>query len=316
MSESVSTQQKDGAAQAERSRIRTGRKKPETAQRVAVVTGGASGIGYALAAALVARGDIVTVADIDQQGAARIAESLGSRYPGHADGVGLDVQDATAVAGLIQSVKAKHGRIDLVFNNAGIGVGGMAEELTLDHWNRAIDVNLRGVVHGVHATYPIMLEQGFGHIVNTASLSGLVPTPYKLPYATTKYAVVGLSLGLRSEAADRGIRVSVICPGYVDTPLLDNANPGLPQTTYGPEARERAVRLQGRLYPPDRLARDVLRGIDRNQAVIVAPASSRFAWRLARFAPSLALRMSIRIHRRELQPLPVPTQNTDPQPAP
>ncbi|MGH3929981.1 MAG: SDR family NAD(P)-dependent oxidoreductase [Pseudonocardiaceae bacterium] len=266
-------------------------------EKVAVVTGAASGIGHALAVALAARGDIVTLADIDQQGAARIAEDLESRHPGQTAAAGVDVQDDTAVAGLIQSVKDKHGRIDLVFNNAGIAVVGTAEEHTLDHWNRAIDVNLRGVVHGVHAAYPIMLEQGFGYIVNTASLAGLVPAPFKLAYTTTKYAVVGLSLALRSEAASHGVRVSVICPGYVDTPLLDNVNPGLPQPARDPQVRERAIRQQGRLYPPDRLARDVLRGIDRNQAVIVAPSTARFAWRLARYAPSLALRIAVRIHR-------------------
>lgn len=83
------------------------------------------------------------------------------------------MRDATAVAGLIQSIKDEHGRIDLVFNNAGIGVGGAVEEYTLGHWDRVIDGNLRGVVHGVHAAYPIMLEQGFGTIVNTASLACL-----------------------------------------------------------------------------------------------------------------------------------------------
>ncbi|MGH3942927.1 MAG: SDR family NAD(P)-dependent oxidoreductase [Pseudonocardiaceae bacterium] len=265
--------------------------------KVAVVTGAASGIGQALAVALAARGAIVTLADLDQPGAERIAKELASRYPDHTAAVGVDVQDATAVTGLIQSVKDRHGRIDLLFNNAGIAVGGVAEEHTLAHWNRAIDVNLRGVVHGVHAAYPIMLEQGFGHIVNTASLAGLVPTPFKLAYTTTKYAVVGLSLALRSEAQVHGVRVSVVCPGYVDTPLLNNVNPGLPQMTYAPDAREHAIRQQGRLYPPDQLAHDVLRGIDRNQAVIVAPTTARFAWRLARYAPSLALRIAIRISR-------------------
>lgn len=307
MRENAATQRRKNASRGERSGIRTGRKEPGTVPRVAVVTGAASGIGHALAVALVARGDIVTVADLDQQGAARVAEDLGSRYPGQAGAAGVDVQDATAVAGLIQSVKDKHGRIDLMFNNAGISVGGVAEEHTLDHWNRAIDVNLRGVVHGVHAAYPIMLEQGFGHIINTASLAGLVPSPLKIAYTATKYAVVGLSLGLRSEAADHGVQVSVVCPGYVDTPLLDNVNPGLPQTAHGPHARERAISVQGRLYLPDQLARDILRGIDRNQAVIVAPSYARVAWWVARFAPSLALRNAARICR-QMQPVPESTQ--------
>ncbi|MGH3912909.1 MAG: SDR family NAD(P)-dependent oxidoreductase [Pseudonocardiaceae bacterium] len=276
--------------------------------QVAVVTGAASGIGHALAIALAARGDMVMVADIDQQRAESVAKELETRYPGHVEGAGVDVQDATAVTGLIQSVKDRHGRLDLMFNNAGISIGGVAEEHTLDHWNRAIDVNLRGVVHGVHAAYPIMLEQGFGHIVNTASLAGLVPTPLKIAYTATKHAVVGLSLGLRSEGADHGVRVSVVCPGYVDTPLLDNVNQGLPQTVDGPHARERAIRLQGRLYLPDQLARDILRGIDRNQALIVTPAYARIAWWVARFTPSVARRNSAKIFRQMRGSLPATTR--------
>ncbi|MFL6147183.1 MAG: SDR family NAD(P)-dependent oxidoreductase [Pseudonocardiaceae bacterium] len=270
---------------------------------MAVVTGGASGIGHALAVALAARGDVVTVADIDEQAAETVAKDLRARHPGRVEGAALDVQDAAAVAGLIQSVKDKRGRIDLVFNNAGISIGGTAEEHTLDHWNRAIDVNLRGVVHGVLAAYPIMLEQGYGHIINTASLAGLVPSPLKIAYTTTKHAVVGLSLGLRSEAASHGVQVSVVCPGYVDTPLLDNVNSGLPQTADGAHARERAIKLQGKLYLPDHLARDVLHGIDRNQAVIVGPSYARVAWWIARFTPSLALKSAAK-NFREMRSVP------------
>ena len=303
MFDSVAAQGTERALRAEHRAIRTGRKDPTTVPRVAVVTGGASGIGHALAVALAARGDVVTVADIDEQAAETVAKDLRARHPGRVEGAVLDVQDAAAVAGLIQSVKDKRGRIDLVFNNAGISIGGTAEEHTLDHWNRAIDVNLRGVVHGVLAAYPIMLEQGYGHIINTASLAGLVPSPLKIAYTTTKHAVVGLSLGLRSEAASHGVQVSVVCPGYVDTPLLDNVNSGLPQTADGAHARERAIKLQGKLYLPDHLARDVLRGIDRNQAVIVGPSYARVAWWIARFTPSLALKSAAK-NFREMRSVP------------
>src|ERR671914_99405 len=234
----------------------------------AIVTGGASGIGRAIAAALVAEGHNVTVADLNGPGAEQVAEELTKRGPG----------------------EAGTGRLDLVFNNAGIAVGGAAEELTLEHWNRAIDVNLKGVVHGVHAAYPIMLEQGFGHIVNTASLAGLVPMPMGIPYTATKQAVVGLSLGLRAEAAGRGVRVSVICPGFVDTPLLTNINPDLPKTRMSGDAREDIRRAQPRLYPADKLARDIMRGVRKNRALIVAPASGRAAWRSTRLLPSGGVR--------------------------
>jgi NADP-dependent 3-hydroxy acid dehydrogenase YdfG len=303
MFDSVAAQGTERALRTERSAVRSERKEPVTMPRVAVVTGGASGIGHALAVALAERGDVVTVADIDEQAAETVAKDLRARHPGRAEGAALDVRDATAVAGLIQSVKDKRGRIDLVFNNAGVSIGGTAEEHTLDHWNRAIDVNLRGVVHGVLAAYPIMLEQGSGHIINTASLAGLVPSPGKIAYTATKHAVVGLSLGLRSEAASHGVGVSVVCPGYVDTPLLDNVNSGLPQTVDGPHARERAVKQQGKLYLPDQLARDVLRGIDRNQAVIVGPAYARVAWWIARFTPSFSLLCAAK-NFREMRSVP------------
>lgn len=265
-----------------------------TQTKVAVVTGGASGIGRALAGALVARGDTVVVADIDDEAAKNVADELQSGGSGTVYGTGLDVCDADAVAALMRSTRDEHGRLDVVFNNAGIAVGGGVEELTLDHWNRTIDVNLRGVVHSVHAAYPILLEQGFGHIVNTASLAGLVPPPMMGPYTATKHAVVGLSLGLRAEAAGRGVKVSVVCPGFVDTPLLDHANPGLPQTDAGARAREFATRVQRKLYTTDALARDVLRGLDRNKALIVAPLSGRAAWRAARLAPGLVVRTAAR----------------------
>ncbi|MFC6074725.1 SDR family oxidoreductase [Microbispora bryophytorum] len=251
-------------------------------RKTAVVTGGASGIGRAVAAELARRGAHVTIADV--RGAEDAAKDLGCA------GVTCDVSDAQAVRELITGVAAEHGRLDFLFNNAGIAVGGRAEEFTLDHWNRAIDVNLRGVVHGVHAAYPLMIEQGYGHIVNTASLAGLTPAPMMLPYTATKHAVVGLSLALRAEAAAHGVRVSVVCPGFIDTPLLDNANPGLPQTEIGLHARTTAVRAQGRLYPVESLARDVLRGVAGNQALIVAPASARATWRAVRLSPALAVR--------------------------
>ncbi|HEX3947790.1 MAG TPA: SDR family NAD(P)-dependent oxidoreductase, partial [Acidimicrobiales bacterium] len=139
--------------------------------QIALVTGGASGIGRALGAALAARDTTVVLADLDGPGARRVAGELG----GSAEGAVLDVTDAEAVEALVRSVADRHGRIDLLFNNAGIGAGGPAETLSLADWRRVIDVDLYGVVHGVAAAYPLMVRQGSGHIVNTASLAGLVP---------------------------------------------------------------------------------------------------------------------------------------------
>ena len=257
----------------------------------AIVTGGASGIGAALVRALVARGDDVVAADLDGPGAAAVAEAATRRGPGTARGVTLDVRDADAVRAVVEEAHAARGRLDLVVNNAGIGVGGYVEDLTPAHWDRVIDVNLRGVVHGVAAAYPVMVRQGSGQIANTASITGLVPTPLLTPYAMTKHAVVGLSLSLRGEAALHGVRVSVVCPGAVDTPILDRRGPAdLPDSGRLGDPRAYITRLAGRPISPDALAREVLAGLDRDRAVIVAPRRARVAWRAQRLAPGLVER--------------------------
>jgi NAD(P)-dependent dehydrogenase (short-subunit alcohol dehydrogenase family) len=255
---------------------------------VAVVTGGGSGIGLAIGAELAARGAIVVLADIDGERAELAAKRLTATGPGTVTAIELDVTDGPAVVRAYRGVHDEHGRLDYAFNNAGIAVGGLVEELDLAHWDRTIDVNLRGVVHGVHAAYPLMLAQGHGHIVNTASLAGLVAPAVMIPYTATKHAVVGLSLALRAEGAGRGVRVSALCPSFVDTPLLDNVNPGLPQTSAGTGTRARIRRLQPRLYSPQRLARDVLHGMARNRALIVAPRHARVLAAVARHLPALA----------------------------
>jgi len=274
-----------------------GERTPDAfAGKTAIVTGGGSGIGAAIARALAARGATVVIADIDEPAAKTVAGAIVSAG-GQASIAVLDVRDAVAVADLVSQTAAERGELGLMFNNAGIAVGGLAEQLTLEHWDRVIDVNLRGVVHGVHAAYPVMLRQGHGHIVNTASLAGLLPGPGLAPYAAAKHAVVGLSLALRAEGASRGVRVSAVCPGFVDTPLLGRVNAGLPQTEMGADAATLARRL-GKLYQPGALAQDVLRGVERNRALIVAPRSARAAWRTARYAPGLAMRTVIAGVRR------------------
>jgi len=264
--------------------------------RVALVTGGASGIGRALSGALVARGASVVVADINASRAAAVASELDGRGPGSATSLSLDVADAGGFQRAVGEVRDGHGRLDLLFNNAGIGIGGPVEELELAHWERTIDVNLRGVMHGVVAAYPLMVEQGHGHIVNTASLAGLLPFPFGVPYGMTKHAVVGLSVSLRGEARAHGVRVSAVCPGVIDTPILDSEGPpDLPRTRFAGRGREMFLRSnRGPAYPPERLAEDVLRGVERNRAIIVAPARARTIWLANRIAPGLVERLLTR----------------------
>lgn len=273
------------------------------AGKSSIVTGGASGIGRALGAELLAHGAHVVLADVEAEGAERAAEELSGEHPrssGSVVGVGLDVRDGEAVQALVDEVADRHGGLDLVFNNAGISLGGPTHEMTAAHWERILDVNLRGVIHGVLAAYPLMVRQGRGHIVNTASMAGLAPTVYSAPYATTKHAVVGLSTSLRPEAAAHGVRVSVLCPGAVETPILDRAAPpdlpARPSPPISPRDYLAAVRMAP--APVERFARDVLGDVARNRAVIIRPRQARAGWYLQRLAPAAMLALNRVVARR------------------
>lgn len=267
-------------------------------QKVAVVTGAASGIGAALARALSQQGAaVVVLADTDGEGAAEVADELGRGRAGRTEAAALDVRDAEAFRALIDRVVHDHGRIDLLFNNAGVAAGGEILTLTPEHWDRMIDVNIRGVVHGVRAVYPRMIEQGAGHIVNTASLAGVGPAPLFTPYAMTKHAVVGLSTSLRIEAADLGVRVSALCPSAVDTPLLDGGPDDLAPTTI--DGRAYLRRALGREASAELVAAKALRGVARNRAIITVPCKSRAAALAWRLAPGLVERRFRQIVRKE-----------------
>ena len=261
------------------------------AGKQAIVTGAGSGIGAALCRALAAAGADVVCTDVDAAAAERTAKPLGARS------ARLDVTDAAAVQAAVDEVVDRSGRLDLMFNNAGIVWGGDTELLTLDHWNAIIDVNLRGVVHGVVAAYPQMIAQGHGFIINTASMGGLTAAGQITSYVMTKHGVVGLSLALRSEAAAHGVGVLAICPAAVETPLLDKGAVG------GFSGRDYYLEGQGvkTAYDADRLARDTLKAIERNKALLVKPRRAHAAWLFARLAPGLMQRMSIRFIARQRQ---------------
>jgi NADP-dependent 3-hydroxy acid dehydrogenase YdfG len=166
---------------------------------VAFITGGASGIGAAIGKALARRGVDVVLADRQLELAQQVAEGI-RQSDGRASAVELDVRDPARFASVVGETVARSGRIDYLFNNAGIGVAGDIAGYTLPDWYDVFDVNLRGVVHGIGAVYPVMRAQGSGHIINTASMAGLLPTSEAASYGATKHAVVGLSKTLRIEA--------------------------------------------------------------------------------------------------------------------
>jgi len=265
---------------------------------VVIVTGAGSGIGAALGRGLATRGAHVVLADRDEEAARVETEQLVSGGA-RAEATGLDVRDAEAVERVVATAVAAHGRLDYLFNNAGIGVGGWVEDLSLEEdWRYSVEVNLMGPIHGIQAAYPRMVEQGFGHIVNTASMAAFMATALAAPYGATKHAVLGLSRALRVEGAIRGVRVSVLCPGVVRTPILqDGGKYGRsPLTDLDAETK---MALWERLRPmaPDIFAAKALDAVARNRGLIIIPAW----WRVLRLLNGLFPSLAEAAARRELR---------------
>lgn len=269
---------------------------------VALVTGGASGLGAALAEQLASFGAVVVIADRQLERARQHADRL-CQSGGRATAVELDVRDAAAFDALLQQVMSQHGRLDYLFNNAGVAHSGEARLYSLADWHDVFAVNLAGIANGVQAAYPRMIAQGFGHIVNTASIAGLIPSPGLVSYSATKHAVVGLSNSLRCEAAAYNVRVSVVCPGFLRTPILEGGAFG---RMVQPIPSLMADRLWKRLRPAEAsaCAAHTLRCVRRNRAIIVYPFRWRLLWWLNRFSPSLgrfACRKAYESYRRQLE---------------
>ncbi len=252
--------------------------------KVAVVTGGGGGIGQALCQELGQGGSTVVVADINDDNARHVASTI-TRNGGRAHAVRVDVSNEEEVRRLIEETVTEHGHLDYLFNNAGIGIGGDARDLTLEQWRRVLEVNLYGAIYGTTIAYPIMVQQGSGHIVNTSSFTGLLPYPGAAPYCTSKYAIMGLSLSLRLEGADLGVKVSVVCPGPIQTNLYQV----MPAVNL---PREQIIaQYPFKIMDASQAAHKILGGVSRNKAVIVFPASIRLLWHLYRLSPRLVDRV-------------------------
>lgn len=250
-------------------------------EHVALVTGAGSGIGAALTRLLLDRGLRVTATDIDRA-ALELLPGAGDRLTRAV----LDVRDRVAVSDVVQGAARDHGRLDYVFNNAGIVVGGAFEDTSDELWHRIVDVNLWGVVHGTRAAYEVMRGQGCGHIVNVASSAGVMPVSHSVAYATTKHAVVGLTTSLRAEARGTGVRVSAVVPGVVDTAIFSSAaNAG------GYDYASAIERVPFRKVSPQRAAEHILRGVERNQQFITFPAYNQALVALNRLMPGVMSRV-------------------------
>jgi NAD(P)-dependent dehydrogenase (short-subunit alcohol dehydrogenase family) len=191
--------------------------------RVAVVTGGASGIGLGLARRFAAEGMRVVIGDVEEPALETAVTEL---REGGADAIGVptDVTDPEQVEALALAAERKFGAIHLACNNAGVGAGGLSWEAPLETWQWVIGVNLWGVIHGIRSFVPRIIEQDAGHVVNTASVAGLVAAPFMGPYNASKHAVVAVSETLHHELALMAphVKVSVLCPAWVNTRINES----------------------------------------------------------------------------------------------
>ncbi len=226
--------------------------------QVAVVTGGASGIGRACALAFARRGLDVVVADLNEarmEATAAELRALGVR----AQAIRCDVSRDADVELMAREAISVMGRVDLLMSNAGVLVGGPPEQVPMQDWEWIVQVNLLGVIRCGRALLPHMLERGSGHIVNTASFAGLVAhNPLTIPYDTTKHGVVGFSAGLALYAKPKGVGVSVLCPGYVTTNLSENYR----------FTGERDTRMPDSVTEPEPLAERVVAAVEAGRFLI------------------------------------------------
>lgn len=246
------------------------------AWEVAVVTGGGSGLGRALAHALVARGTRVVVADVVEERAREVAEELGPS----ALAVPVDVRDPHAMAGLLDTAVSELGPVDLWVNNAGVAVAGLVGDVPLDDWRWVVDVNLWGVVHGCHAVVPHLKARGRGALLNVASAAGLVSTPGMAPYNLTKAAVVSLSETLYAELRPQGIGVTVLCPTFFQTRLLETS-----RSADAKHARMADRLMQRSKFTSEQVAEAALADVAAGRLFSVPMTDGRLMWAVRRLAP-------------------------------
>ena len=231
------------------------------AGKVAIVTGAASGIGLGLAREISKQGGRVAMIDIDIM---RLDKATVDFPPGTYEKKIADVTNFEALKKCFSEIKERFGKIDYLFNNAGIGGTLPFGEATLEQWRRIVDLNLYGVIHGMMAMLPIMKEQNEGYIVNTSSIAGIIPFPGQTLYNTTKYAVTGLSLTVEKELLANNISISIVCPGMVNTRIFY-------KPIIGPEAPEEYVKIPKEAISVDSAVSDIVKGILKRRKIIITP---------------------------------------------
>ncbi len=250
--------------------------------KVAIVTGGGSGIGKALCELLASRGAQVVLSDINKDSCDQVVVEI-NRNGGKAYGEQLDVTDYKAFEKHIKDAASKMGRIDYIFNNAGIAIAAEIRDLDVEDWQKVVDVDLNGVFYGSLVAYKIMVKQGFGHIVNISSVEGMMPFPANAPYVAAKFAVLGFTQTLWVEGGHLGVNASAVCPGIILTPIFNvsvvknfDREKGLEQ--YKPMFDRFGI-------PPEKCAEIILKGVAKNKPIIPVTKFAGFLWRISRWMP-------------------------------
>lgn len=249
--------------------------------RVAAITGASSGLGRALAVELARRGYHVAIADVDADGADETL-CLVRAVGGSGFFMELDVRDPEALEAFASQVMERYERCDLLINNAGVGASGRVGEASLDDWRWCLDINLRGPIYGCHVFVPIMRRQGFGHIVNIASIAAYAQAPRMGPYNVSKAGVVALSESLRAELHGSGVGVSVVCPAFFPTKIASSMR------FTDPREQSSAQRLvdASSLSAAD-VSIAILEAVERKEPFVVLPAYARLIFLTRRLFPAL-----------------------------
>ncbi len=263
-----------------------------------LVTGAASGIGKETALELARRGANLAICDVDQEGLAETEDRIRGSGGQVIAGV-VDVASADAVGAFAKRVHTETEAVDLLVNNAGVGLGAGFLDTSLEDWNRILGINLKGVIHGCHFFVPAMVARARGgHVVNISSAAGYFAAASLNAYCTTKFAVLGLSEALREELAPHGIGVTAVCPGLINTPITTRS-PMRGPLAEDPATQARMVELyERRNYTPARVARNILKAVQRNRAVAPISPEAWGLYYLKRFAPGLLRWFSLRLSER------------------
>ncbi len=243
--------------------------------KTVILTGAASGIGRSLALRLAAAGAIVHAMDNNAEGLDSLAATA------KVQPCVLDVRDKDKFTAEVNRIHASSQRIDFLFNNAGVTQLGESQNIPFERWKWLLDINLMGVVHGILAVYPIMIRQRGGHIINTASIAAATGYATAAAYTASKVAVLEMTRSLRSEAKLHRVKVSAVCPGYVDSGIF------VQERIVGADLDAVMKDLPIKMMTPDVAACHLLKGVIAGKPTIVFPFSAKCLWGLSNWVPSL-----------------------------